>query len=80
MSKSKVAVTLESQLLARLDRMVRGGQFPNRSQAIEVAVSEKLERLERRRLAAECALLDRQEEQGLAEEGLGADATAWPAY
>ncbi len=80
MAKSKIAVTLDGPLLTRLDRLVEGGHFPNRSQAIEVAVMEKLDRLEHRRLAAECAKLDPAAEQAIAEEGLGADAAAWPAY
>ena len=80
MPKAKVAVTLEGRVLERLDRLVEGGAFPNRSQAIEAAVTEKLDRLERRRLAEECARLDRHEEQELAEQGLSADVAAWPAY
>ncbi len=80
MPKSKVAITLEGQVLDRLDRVVQGGAFLNRSQAIEAAVSEKLDRLERRRLAEECARLDPREEQELAEDGLAADVAAWPAY
>ena len=79
MPKAKIAVTLDGPVLTRLDRVVAGGLFPNRSQAIEVAVMEKLERLDHRRLAAECAKLDPAAEQALAEEGLGADADAWPA-
>lgn len=80
MPKAKIAVTLEDQLVAKLDRLVDGGHFPNRSQAIEVAVSEKLDRLERRRLAEECARLDRLEEQRMAGEGPSANAAAWPTY
>lgn len=80
MAKAKVAVTLDVPVLDRLDRLVDGGYFPNRSQAIEVAVTEKLDRLERRRLAEECAKLDHAAEQALADQGLGADAAAWPAY
>ena len=80
MPKTKIAVTLESSLLDRLDRLVGSGHFPNRSQAIEVAVSEKLDRMDRRRLAAECAKLDPEAEQALADEGLHADAATWPAY
>ena len=79
MSKAKIAVTLDSQLLIRLDRVV-DALYPNRSQAIEAAVLEKLERLEHRRLAAESAKLDPATEQAFAEEGLGTDADAWPAY
>ncbi len=80
MAKAKIAVTLDTPLLVRLDRMVNSGLFPNRSQAIEAAVVEKLDRLEHRRLAAECAKLDPVEEQALADEGLKVDAAAWPAY
>jgi Arc/MetJ-type ribon-helix-helix transcriptional regulator len=79
-AKTKIAVTLDGVALARLDRLVDGGVFPNRSQAIEVAVLEKLDRLEHRRLAAECAKLDPAAEQALADEGLGADGAAWPPY
>lgn len=50
-------------MLQRLDRVVDSGLFPNRSQAIEAAVMEKLERLARRRLAGECAKLDPAVEQ-----------------
>jgi Arc/MetJ-type ribon-helix-helix transcriptional regulator len=80
MPKTKIAITLDGAALDRLDRLVDGGVFPNRSQAIEVAVLEKLDRMEHRRLAAECAKLDPAAEQALADEGLGADAAAWPAY
>jgi len=80
MAKAKIAVTLDIPTLDRLDRLVRDGVFPNRSQAIESAVVDQLDRRERRRLAAECAKLDPVAEQAHADEGLGADAAAWPAY
>ena len=51
-----------------------------RSQAVLVAVREKLQRLERSRLARECAKLDPATEQALAEEGLSRDAEEWPEY
>jgi metal-responsive CopG/Arc/MetJ family transcriptional regulator len=80
MPKTKVAVTLETELLDRLDELIASEQFPNRSQAIERALAEKLERLRRTRLAAESAKLNPQEEKALAEEGLSADAESWPEY
>ena len=80
MAKAKIAVTLESSTLARLDRLVSTARFANRSQAIELAVAEKLARLERSRLAEECAKLDPRREQELADLGLEADTTAWPEY
>ena len=80
MPKTKVAVTLDTETLRRVDRLVRDARYPNRSQAIEAAVAEQLERLERRRLTEECAKLDAPAEQALAEEGFAADTAAWPEY
>jgi metal-responsive CopG/Arc/MetJ family transcriptional regulator len=80
MAKAKVAVTLESTTLDRLDKLVKAARFTNRSQAIEIAVQEKLARLERRRLAEECAKLDPEVEKALADQGLEADAESWPEY
>jgi len=80
MAKAKVAVTLDSGLLERVDRLVKAERFPNRSQAIEVALAEKLDRLERGALARECAKLDPKEEQAIADEGLSLDHDAWPEY
>jgi Arc/MetJ-type ribon-helix-helix transcriptional regulator len=80
MARSKVAISLDRDALARLDRLVREGVFPNRSQAVEEAVVEKLERLERSRLARECMKLDPAFEQALAEEGMGEELASWPEY
>jgi metal-responsive CopG/Arc/MetJ family transcriptional regulator len=80
MARSKVAISLDENTLSRLDRLVRSAVFPNRSQAIEEAVEEKLERIERSRLAQECAKLDPKYEQALAEEGLSGELSAWPEY
>ena len=78
--KTKLAVTLDSGLVENLDHLVSQAQFPNRSQAIEAAVSEKLARLARTRLARECAKLDPKEERALAEEGLAGGADTWPQF
>jgi metal-responsive CopG/Arc/MetJ family transcriptional regulator len=80
MARSKVAITLDEGTLDRLDRLVRQSVFPSRSRAIQEAVKEKLARLERSRLARECAKLDRVFEKALAEEGLSEDLSAWPEY
>lgn len=79
MPKTKVALTIDSALLDRVDQLVARARFRNRSQAIETALAEKLARLARTRLAEECAKLDPEEEQQLANEALGADI-AWPEY
>ena len=80
MAKTKVAVTLDAELLSEVDALVREARFANRSQAIEAAVQEQLVRLKRTRLAEACALLDPAEERALAEEGLTGDLAAWPEY
>jgi metal-responsive CopG/Arc/MetJ family transcriptional regulator len=80
MSTTKVAITLERDLLCRLDDLVKQRRFANRSRAIQEAVTEKLARLERSRLARECAKLDRAAEQAMAEEGMSVEEDRWPAY
>ena len=80
MSKSKIAITLAERTVRYLDELVKKNVFPNRSQAIQQAVDEKIERLGRSRLAEECAKLDVTFERELAEEGLGAEVPEWPEY
>jgi metal-responsive CopG/Arc/MetJ family transcriptional regulator len=80
MATNKVAITIEEKLLKRLDRAVALRKFPNRSRAIQEAVQEKLDRLDRSRLAREAAKLDRASEQKLADEGLLGEASEWPEF
>jgi metal-responsive CopG/Arc/MetJ family transcriptional regulator len=80
MGRSKVAISLDESTLNRLDKLVQKQVFPNRSQAIQEAVDEKLARLEKSRLAQECAKLDPAYEKALAEEGLSEDLAEWPEY
>jgi metal-responsive CopG/Arc/MetJ family transcriptional regulator len=80
MAVAKVAITIEQETLVRLDRLVKTHVFPNRSRAIQTAVEEKLDRLERSRLARECAKLDPKVEKAMAEEGFGDEGALWPEY
>ena len=80
MPSVKVAVTVDSETLKRVDSLVARNVFPNRSQAFQAALAEKLARLDRSRLATECAKLDAQAEQALADEGLDRERDAWPEY
>jgi len=80
MAASKIAITLDEELLNRLDRLVAQRQFPSRSGAVQAAVREKLARLDRTRLARECQKLDPRFERNLAEQGMRADAETWPEY
>jgi Arc/MetJ-type ribon-helix-helix transcriptional regulator len=80
MGKAKIAITLHEKIVGRIDRLVRQRAFSNRSQAIEEAVSEKLARLDKSRLAQESAKLDPTSERALAEEGLQEDRKLWPQF
>jgi metal-responsive CopG/Arc/MetJ family transcriptional regulator len=80
MPKAKIAISLAEQTLERLDRLVQDKIFPNRSQAIETVLTDKLDRLDRVRLARECSKLDPAQEKELAEEGFSEELSRWPEY
>jgi metal-responsive CopG/Arc/MetJ family transcriptional regulator len=80
MAASKIAITIDDNTLKQIDGLVKSKLFPNRSRAIQEAIAEKLMRLEKRRLAQECAKLDPEFEQSFAEEGLSSELEEWPAY
>ena len=80
MASVKVAITIDRETLRRVDGLVSKKVFPNRSRAVQSALAEKLARLERTRLAAECAKLDPDFEKAMAEEGLGQELENWPKY
>jgi len=80
MATAKIAITVDERTLDRLDRLVRDRVFPNRSKAVQAALEEKIEKLERNRLARECAKLDPAAEKEMAEEGMGEVLEQWPEY
>jgi Arc/MetJ-type ribon-helix-helix transcriptional regulator len=80
MGSIKIGITIQEHLLVRLDRLVKAGVFPNRSQALQEAVEEKLARFDRGRLARECAKLDKKFERSIAEESLSGEISEWPEY
>ena len=80
MATAKIAITLEEDVLRRLDLLVKSRTFPNRSKAIQEALKEKLNKVEVNRLEVECAKLDPDFEQALADEGLSAEGGEWPEY
>jgi metal-responsive CopG/Arc/MetJ family transcriptional regulator len=80
MNVAKVAISMDPRLLRRLDKLVERQIFQSRSEAIQKAVVEKLERLDRSRLARESAKLSPKHEQRMADEGLNQDLTEWPEY
>jgi metal-responsive CopG/Arc/MetJ family transcriptional regulator len=76
MASAKVAITLDFQLLRTLDRWVKQCRYPNRSQAIQAALREKLERWKRIRLVEEVSKLNPREEKFLADEKISEEI--WP--
>jgi len=80
MGQAKVAISIDDKLLVRLDALVSEKIFSNRSRAIQQAVEEKLAKLDKSRLARECANLDVNTEIELAEEGMADEVKQWPIY
>ena len=80
MGKAKIAITIDEEIVGRIDRLVKQRAFTNRSQAIETAMHEKLARLDRSRLAQESSKLDPKSEKALAEEGIQEDQQSWPEF
>lgn len=80
MPTAKIAISIDDSVLTRLDRLVESQVFPNRSKAVQRAVEEKLNRIDRTRLARECEKLDVEFEQVLAEEGMDWELEEWPEH
>ncbi len=80
MSAAKVTISIDQTLLKKVDHLVKSHVYSNRSQAIQQAVEEKVSRLDKTRLARECAKLDKAFEQAMANEGLPAESEEWPEY
>ena len=80
MPTSKIAISLDKEILKSVDRMVEKKLYSNRSRAISGALEEKIARLSRGRLAKECAKLNPKAEQALADEGISGELENWPRY
>ena len=80
MTIAKLAISLDANMLKRLDRLVKNRFYPSRSKAIQEALGEKLFKIDKSRLAVECGKLDPEEEKELAEEGIGSEAKEWEKY
>ncbi|MCU1348853.1 MAG: transcriptional regulator, CopG family [Acidobacteria bacterium] len=79
MARSTIAISVDENALAEVDRLVNAGVFSNRSEAIESAVIERLRRFQHSRLVREVAKLDIREEQAFADEGYVGEG-GWPEY
>ena len=63
-----------------IDRLVQQGKHKNRSQAIQNALKEYLQKSEKKKLYAEIDKLDQKEEMKVAEEGFDAVNEIWEDY
>ncbi len=77
---TKIAISIDKKILNRVDRLVRNKIFTNRSRAIQIAIEEKISRLDKSRLAIESAKLNKDEEQLLSEESSKTDLPEWSEY
>ena len=57
-----------------------GTCISDRSQAIQLAIDEKLARMDKSRLARECSKANPTHEKAMAEEGMPWELAEWPEY
>lgn len=75
MSVAKIAISIDSALLEKLDQLVAEGKFKSRSSVIQSAVEEKVISLSDYQLARECEKLNLTEEQSMADEWFQGEET-----
>ncbi|NCT57573.1 MAG: CopG family transcriptional regulator [Legionella sp.] len=80
MHVDKIAISMDHELLKKLDQLVLNKEFKTRSQAIQVAVRKIVDLSEHESLAKACSQLDVVFEQQLADEDLDEDVDAWPEF
>jgi metal-responsive CopG/Arc/MetJ family transcriptional regulator len=80
MTAAKIAITIDENLLREVDNWVKQKLYPNRSQAVQAALFDRVNQLNQQRLEAECAKLDPQEEQEFAELGIEETLGGWSHY
>jgi metal-responsive CopG/Arc/MetJ family transcriptional regulator len=80
MTVAKIAITIDENLLREVDGWVKQKLYPNRSQAIQAALFDRVNQLNQQRLEAECAKLDPQEERDFAELGIEETLSGWSQY
>ena len=80
MSVAKIAISIDDQLLAKLDGFIALNKFKTRSQAIQLAVQNTVDSLDHKRLIDACMQLDMDTERTLADQGLKKDLEEWPEF
>jgi metal-responsive CopG/Arc/MetJ family transcriptional regulator len=79
-SRNKVAITINQHTIDRVDKLESQHILSSRSRAFEEALEGKLNKLDKSRLARECARLHLAFEKTLAEEGLSGEIDECPKY
>ena len=79
MPASKIAITVEEDIVRQIDRLVREGKYKSRSNAIQEALKDKLKGWRRKRLLDELSKVDPEEERELSEEALHGE-DEWERY
>jgi metal-responsive CopG/Arc/MetJ family transcriptional regulator len=77
MATTKIAISLDVDEARRLDELVANKVYPSRSKVIQEALADKLARISRSRLAEQCALLDGDAEQKMANEFSQGEIELW---
>ncbi len=67
--QKKIAITIDENLLAQIDRLVEAKVYPNRSRAIEANLQVNEQKLRRQIFELECLKLNPAEEKEEAELG-----------
>lgn len=80
MSVAKIAISIDDQLLAKLDEFITQKKFKTRSQAIQMAVQKTVDLLDHKRLIQACSRLNPHVERELADEKLTKDVEEWPEF
>jgi metal-responsive CopG/Arc/MetJ family transcriptional regulator len=68
MSRVRIAVSVESGVVAEIDKLIATGVFSSRSEVFDIAVRGRLRQLRQSRLRREVRKFDPAEEQALANE------------
>nr|VFK35848.1 MAG: hypothetical protein BECKMB1821I_GA0114274_11526 [Candidatus Kentron sp. MB]VFK77466.1 MAG: hypothetical protein BECKMB1821H_GA0114242_11436 [Candidatus Kentron sp. MB] len=80
MGTAKIAIRIENGLLEKVDRLVSSRVYSGRNRAIQDAIADRLQQMDRGSLARECAKLDPVFEQAMADEGIDSETDEWPEY
>jgi metal-responsive CopG/Arc/MetJ family transcriptional regulator len=74
----KIAITIDRELLTRLDRLVEVERFPSRSRAVQEALRDKLDRFDGVRFAASVRSLIRSLSRNLRRKVSAAESKNGP--